>query len=180
RSSLARERTARITMRIDPDRWERLQALFHEALDRAPSERESFLDEHCGDAELRADVQALLDADEGAASVLDRDLPSIADDLFDRPLPGGGVIGPYRLIRPIGEGGMGIVYLAERADLQNRVAIKMLRDAWVSPARRERFASEQRTLAMLGHPSIARVLDAATLPDGTPYFVMEYVEGTEI
>lgn len=72
---------------------------------------------------------------------------------------------------------MGVVYLAEREDLGNRVAIKILRDASLSPARRERFASEQRTLAQLNHPFIARLYDADTLADGTPWFVMEYVEG---
>ena len=75
---------------------------------------------------------------------------------------------------------MGVVYLAERADLGSLVAIKILRDAWLSPARRERFATEQRTLAQLNHPSIARLYDADTLPDGTPWFVMEYVEGEPI
>ena len=77
----------------------------------------------------------------------------------------------------LGEGGMGVVYLAEREDLGNLVAIKILRDAWLSPARRERFLSEQRTLAQLNHPSIARLYDADTLADGTPWFVMEYVDG---
>ncbi len=89
-------------------------------------------------------------------------------------------LGPYRLLRLLGEGGMGVVYLAERADIGSQVAIKILRDAWLSPARRERFASEQSTLAQLNHPSIARIFDADTLPDGTPWFVMEYVEGVPI
>jgi serine/threonine-protein kinase len=80
----------------------------------------------------------------------------------------------------LGEGGMGVVYLAERADLGSRAAIKILRDAWLSPSRRERFAAEQRTLAQLNHPSIARLYDADTLPDGTPWFVMEYVEGVPL
>ena len=70
-----------------------------------------------------------------------------------------------------------MVYLAEREDLKSLVAIKILRDAWLSPARRDRFAREQRTLAQLNHPSIARLYDADTLADGTPCFVMEYVEG---
>ena len=73
-----------------------------------------------------------------------------------------------------------MVYLAERIDLGSLVAIKLLRDAWLSPARRERFASEQRTLAQLNHPSIARLYDADTLDDGTPWFVMEYVEGVPL
>ncbi|MGH9678200.1 MAG: serine/threonine-protein kinase, partial [Candidatus Acidiferrum sp.] len=75
---------------------------------------------------------------------------------------------------------MGVVYLAEREDLGSLVAIKLLRDAWLSPARRERFASEQRTLAQLNHPSIARLYDADTSPDGTPFFVMEYVDGVPL
>ena len=75
---------------------------------------------------------------------------------------------------------MGVVYLAERDDLGTVAAIKILRDAWLSPSRRERFASEQRTLAQLNHPFIARLYDAGTLADGTPWFVMEYVEGTPL
>jgi serine/threonine protein kinase len=75
---------------------------------------------------------------------------------------------------------MGVVYLAERPDLGSRVAIKVLRDAWLSPARRNRFAAEQRTLAQLNHPGIARLYDADTLADGTPWFVMEYVEGVPL
>ena len=86
-------------------------------------------------------------------------------------------LGPYRIVRVLGEGGMGVVYLAERDDLGSLVAIKILRDAWLSPARRERFLSEQRTLAQLNHPSIARLYDADTLADGTPWFAMEYVDG---
>ena len=75
---------------------------------------------------------------------------------------------------------MGVVYLAERKDLKNLVAMKLLRDAWLSPARSERFAAEQRTLAQLNHPSIARLYDADTLADGTPWFVMEYVDGVPL
>lgn len=75
---------------------------------------------------------------------------------------------------------MGVVYLARRPDLDSLAAIKLLRDAWLSPARRERFAAEQRTLAQLHHPSIAQLFDAGALPDGTPWFVMEYVEGVTL
>jgi Serine/threonine protein kinase len=88
--------------------------------------------------------------------------------------------GPWRIASVLGEGGMGVVYLAERADLGNKAAIKILRDAWLSPLRRERFAAEQRTLAQLSHPSIASLYDAGTLPEGTPWFVMEYVQGKPI
>jgi len=72
---------------------------------------------------------------------------------------------------------MGIVYMAERSDIGGRAAVKILRDAWLSPARRMRFAAEQRTLASLNHDSIARLYDAGTMADGTPWFVMEYVDG---
>lgn len=89
-------------------------------------------------------------------------------------------IGPYRILGVLGEGGMGVVQLAERTDLGNRVAIKILRDASLSPARRERFFSEQRTLARLDHPLVARLDDADILPDGTPWFAMEYVDGVPI
>ena len=88
--------------------------------------------------------------------------------------------GPYRLERLIGEGGMGLVFLGRREDLGSTAAIKVLRDAWLSPARRERFLGEQRTLAELKHPGIAALYDADTLPDGTPWFAMEYVDGLPI
>ncbi len=88
--------------------------------------------------------------------------------------------GPYRVTGVVGQGGMGVVYLAERDDLGSRVAIKVLRDAALSPARRARFTGEQRTLARLDHPSIARLYDADVLPDGTPWFAMEYVEGVPL
>jgi serine/threonine-protein kinase len=89
-------------------------------------------------------------------------------------------IGSYHVLRVLGEGGMGVVYLAQRKDLESMVAIKVLRDAWLSPARRQRFAREQRTLAQLNHPSIAHLYDADMLPDSTPYIVMEYVDGVPL
>ena len=88
--------------------------------------------------------------------------------------------GPYQLIRILGEGGMGVVWLARRADTDTRVAIKFLPHAGLSPARRERFAREIKTLAKIRHPYIARLYDAGTLTDGTPWFVMEYVEGQRL
>src|SRR5439155_488277 len=88
--------------------------------------------------------------------------------------------GPYRLKEALGQGGMGVVYLAEREDLGSVAAIKILRDAWLSPDRQERFASEQRTLAQLNHPAIARLYDADTLPAGTPWFVPAYAAPEQI
>ncbi len=165
-------------MNLDAQRWVRIQALFHAALERPESERADFIADRCGaDPELGEQVMALLEEDAGGESVVDQDLAVVAREVLDVPLPSPVRVGPYRVLRVLGEGGMGIVYLAVRDDLGQRVAIKMLRDASLSPARRERFAAEQRTLAQLSHPAIGRLYDADTMPDGTPYFVMEYVEG---
>jgi serine/threonine protein kinase/tetratricopeptide (TPR) repeat protein len=164
---------------VDSSRWERIQKLFHEAAAFPVSGQRGFLEAACRDDEsLVGDVLALLQEDALSASILDQPLAGVAHDLLD---DGNSLsfqeLGPYRIHKILGEGGMGVVYLAERQDLGSLVALKLLRDAWLSPARRERFAAEQRTLAQLNHPSIARLYDADTLPDGTPFFVMEYVEG---
>jgi len=164
--------------------WERIQALFHEARARDECEREAFLEAACGDdAELLREVRALLEEDVREDSLLDRGLASAAGSLLGEPDAGTllpGRLGPYRVTGVIGEGGMGVVYRAERPDLGSRVAIKILRGPALSPSRRKRFAREQRTLARLDHPSIARVHDADTLADGTPWFAMEYVEGVSL
>lgn len=166
---------------MDSGRWERIQNLFHQAADLPEAEQTSFLQKACaGDSVLMKDVLSLLEEDSKNSSPFDRSLAEIARDVLEEPTPDAvpfAEIGPYRVIRLLGEGGMGVVYLAERQDLGSKVALKLLRDAWLSPARRERFTSEQRTLAQLNHPSIARIYDADTLTDGTPFFVMEYVEG---
>src|SRR5262249_12321127 len=134
-----------------------------------------------GDDELVADVLHLIDEDSASESLLDGGVAAVAERILrpEAPLP---LLdfGPYRLKKVLGEGGMGVVYLAEREDIGSLAAIKVLRDAWMSPARRERFAAEQRTLAHLTHPSIARLYDADTLADGTPWFVMEYVDGVPL
>src|SRR5262252_10626244 len=165
-------------------RWERIQNLFHQAADLPEAEQTSFLQKACaGDSVLMKDVLSLLEEDSKNSSPFDRSLSEIARDVLEEPTSDAvpfAEIGPYRVIRLLGEGGMGVVYLAERQDLGSLVAIKVLRDAWLSPARRERFTSEQRTLAQLNHPSIARIYDADTLPDGTPWFAMEYVEGASL
>src|SRR6266849_1003590 len=167
---------------MDSERWEQVQALFHKAADQPASERLSFLQAVSGDdRQLIADVLALLEEDARGSSRLGRDVAQVAGRMLAAPAATPVLpfeeFGPYRIREALGEGGMGVVYLAEREDLGSLVAIKLLRDAWMSPARRERFASEQRTLAQMTHPSIARLYDADTLPDGTPWFVMEYVQG---
>ena len=167
---------------MDSARWQRLQTVFHEAVRLPRPEQQTFVRSRCGeDQELVFEVLGMLDQDADGKSLLDRPLAEVARHTLaysDALVPK--EFGPYRLLRVLGEGGMGVVYLGERLDLHSQVAIKVLRDAWLSPARRERFLSEQRTLAQLNHPSIARLYDAATLEDGTPYFVMEHVEGVPL
>jgi eukaryotic-like serine/threonine-protein kinase len=168
-------------MGMDARRWERAQRLFHAALELPATERSAYLEGECADdAALVSEVMALLEEDARAGATLEPDVARLASAVLDGSVPGVRVIGPYRILRVLGHGGMGVVYLAERDDLGSRVAIKVLRDAALSPVRRERFEREQQTLAQLNHPSIARLYDADTLPDGTPYFVMEYVEGMPI
>lgn len=168
---------------MDAERWALVQRLFHEALALAAEEREACLAAAAqGDPALADEVRRMLVADAAGGSPLDDNLAEVAERVFrvdsaELPLTD---FGPYRITRLLGEGGMGVVYLARRSDLDSVAAIKILRDAWLSPARRERFAAEQRTLAQLHHPSIAQLHDADTLPDGTPWFVMEYVEGVPL
>jgi serine/threonine-protein kinase len=162
--------------------WERLQSLFHGAVDRPREQWDAYLVEHAPtDPELRARVMAMLEADARESAVLNRNATALAGELLDASTSAiGRRIGPYRITRLLGEGGMGIVYLAERDDLGTQAAVKILRDAWVSPSRRERFTAEQRVLAQLNHPAIARLYDAGTLDDGTPWIVMEYVQGVPL
>ena len=168
---------------MDSARWERIQTLFHAVADLPPNEQGAALEAaRDDDPSLVAEVLALLREDAGANSVLDRGLADAALRMLDRttaPLPSDR-FGPYRITGFLGEGGMGVVYLAIRDDLGSVAAIKVLRDATLSPARRERFALEQRTLASLNHPAIATLHDADVLPSGTPWFAMEYVEGVPL
>jgi eukaryotic-like serine/threonine-protein kinase len=165
---------------MDSARWHCIQTLFHEAADLSARQRQTFLKEACGDDDaLMAEVLAMLEQDSRGASLLDRNVASLAHGIVGNGTSSFALkdFGPYRIVKVLGEGGMGVVYLAARDDVGSLVAIKILRDAWLSPARRDRFLAEQRTLAQLNHPSIARLYDADTLPDGTPWFVMEYVDG---
>lgn len=166
---------------MDPARWQRIEDIFHQAADLPPHAQRSFVSSACdGDSELLRNVLILLETDAQGGSMLDAGVGTVAHRLLgerDEAVPGSRQIGPYTVLERIGEGGMGVVYLAIREDLGARTAIKILRDAWVSPARRDRFLSERRTLAQLNHPFIARIYDADTLDDGTPWFAMEYVDG---
>ncbi len=161
---------------MSPDEWKRVQRLFHDALDRPPDIRAEFLDNQCDDSDLRAQVDALLEADEGDAQRLE--VP-VTGELQSDARPGTS-IGPYAIREEIGRGGMGRVFLAEREDVGSRVALKLVRSAMAAPEHVERFLVERRILARLEHPNIARLLDAGVTPDDTPFFAMEYVEGETI
>jgi serine/threonine-protein kinase len=154
--------------------------IFEAVVDQPADVRSDLLDSLClGDEAIKSEVQRMLNEDARESSLLDSPLGQAAHsliDLEDEKIPER-FFGPYRLVRLLGEGGMGVVYLARRDDLGSQAAIKILRDSALSPMRRQRFASERRMLAQLNHPFIARLYDADTLEDGTPYIVMEYVEG---
>jgi len=161
--------------------WARLQSAFDAIVDAPDHRRDAMVRAAShGDADFERELRELLAADAVQLPLLDRSNAEWASALLaDTPWPEGALpqFGPYRLVRLLGEGGMGVVYLGERVDVRRTVAVKLLRDAWLSPARRARFTTEQRALAQLDHPNIARLHDAGTLANGTPWFVMEYVEG---
>jgi len=164
---------------MDSSRWERIQSLFDQAAALPTADQRAFLESNCeGDSDLLTEVLAMLDEDRGDASLLDSNLLHTVSDLIDVPdTAPAQSFGPYRLIRPLGEGGMGVVWLAEREDIGTHVAIKFLLHAGLSPLRSKLFAREIKTLARLKHQYIARLYDAGVRADGTPWFVMEYVEG---
>ena len=165
-------------------RWSLVSEAFDAVVELAPAERAAALDRLCAGADdpaaLRAEVEALLDADAEAATVpTDGHLSDVAALLTEEARPGERV-GPWRVVREIGRGGMGRVDLVERADgaYAQRAALKRL--SLVAPGRVRRFLRERQILATLDHPGIARLLDGGVAEDGAPYLVMEYVEGEPI
>ncbi|NOX70385.1 MAG: serine/threonine protein kinase [Gammaproteobacteria bacterium] len=167
---------------MDTDRWQRIKNIYQQALDVETAERRAFVDQACdGDADLVAEIIALLEVPTRSASSIDN-IIGAASAALGGELGNGERIGPYRLHSIIGQGGMGHVYLAERADkeFEQRVAIKMVNWAGASPSMIERFRLERQILANLEHPNIARMLDGGRTPNGVPYLVMEYVDGVSI
>jgi eukaryotic-like serine/threonine-protein kinase len=161
---------------VNPEKWEQMKGLFATALERDPGERAEFLQKACGENEaLRAEVERLLRSYELNKSVSIGEAAE-TDEFAGRK------IGPYQLIRKIGTGGMGAVYLGARADdtFNKRVAIKLVRADVDTQAVLRRFRQERQILAPLDHPNITRLLDGGTTEQGLPYFVMDYVEGTRI
>ncbi|MGN6518642.1 MAG: serine/threonine-protein kinase, partial [Dokdonella sp.] len=170
-------------MSHDAARWIRVAAWFDELVELVPAMRDARLAAIATEDPLAAgELRALLAADALEHGVLDaglagavRDLPGGSPDAA----PADGRIGPYRVLRQIGEGGMGVVFLAERGDgsYEQRVAIKLIRRGMDSAAVVARFLRERRILARLAHADIVRLLDGGVAADGRPYYVMEYVDG---
>ena len=158
-------------------RSSRIRELFDGALDRSPEDRATFLDDACvGDPELRRRVQSLLDAHERAAVFLEGGPPSALDE--EEPLTAGTLVGSYRILRKIGEGGMGLVFEAEQREPRRAVALKIIRGgAFVSEDTVRMFRREAQTLARLRHPGIAAIYEAGRTEDGRHFFAMELVRG---
>ena len=164
----------------------RVEGVFNEAVGRStPADRAAYLDQACGDdAELRQRVEALLTAHDGAGSFLGLPAsdPARTTDTGGSLREGPGtVIGRYKLLEQIGEGGFGVVFMAEqREPVRRKVALKIIKLGMDTRQVVARFEAERQALAMMDHPNIAKVLDAGSTDTGRPYFVMELVRGTPI
>jgi tetratricopeptide (TPR) repeat protein/tRNA A-37 threonylcarbamoyl transferase component Bud32 len=169
---------------VNPERWRRLNDVFHAAAAVETGARTAFLRDACADDPALADeVARLLAAHERPGGFIEASaIPSARDWLAADGLAEGRRLGPYRIVRQIARGGMGAVYLAERADgqYQQQVAIKLIKRGMDTEQVLERFRAERQILASLDHPNIARLLDGGTTDDGQPYFAMEYIDGQPI
>ncbi len=176
---------------MDSERWRQVRDLFERALDLDSAARGAFLSRVCADdAELRSQVEGLLAAEADSPDTLAIDVPtsmlrealSAAPDEPQADQWAGLRLGAWRLEREVGRGGMGAVYLAQRADgeYQQRAAVKLVRPGWDLHALGKRFRAERQILAQLEHPNIARLLDGGVSDDGKPYLVLEYVDGLDL
>jgi len=177
-------------MTIQP--WERVKELLHQAMQLAPEQRAGFLDEACSsDAALRAEVESLLLAGEDIRSGFLQSPPLTEAMNSDMNLDGFGAVGTleagqvfaqrFQLVRKLGEGGMGQVWLAEQTSpVRRQVALKLIKAGMYDESVVQRFQAERQSLAIMDHPAIAKVFDAGATPQGQPYFVMEYVPGLPI
>lgn len=170
-------------MPAPPDRWREIERLFGEAADLPPTERSAYLDHACAhDPTLLREVESLLESDQQRQQgFIERKVAHAAALAVQTP-PAQRRAGPYELLREIGRGGMGSVYLARRADdeYDTQVAIKLVRPGMDTDFLLQRFRRERQILASFQHPHIARLLDGGTTPDGLPYIVMEYIDGRRI
>jgi len=167
---------------VDPGHWERIKDVYRRALNRDERERRAFVEAECGeDAALAAEILRLLDVSAEDSLALDQIVESAAESMA-ASLPEEREIGQYRLLEVLGFGGMGYVYLAERADreYEQLVAIKTINLGLATPTIAERFRQERQILANLDHPNIARLLDGGRTEAGVPYLVMEYIDGESI
>jgi len=171
---------------MTPEDWCRVGELFHEALAIAPGERTAWIERVCEDnGGVRRELLSLLESDRvaGEGFVQGR-VKSAVVSFYEETNTANSVrrVGPYRLIRELGRGGMGTVYLAERDDEQyhTHVAVKLIRPGMDTDFILYRFRRERQTLAHLQHPNIGRLLDGGTTADGLPYIVMEYIDGSPI
>lgn len=170
---------------MNPEKWNKINELFAAWLDLNANEQTRFLEDACrDDPDLRKELDLLINAHRQEENVLktpvfDHVARAIADD---ESLQAGRQIGAYKILKEIGRGGMGAVYLAARADeqFQKRVAIKLIKRGMDTDQVLQRFRNERQILAGFDHPNVARLLDGGSTEDGVPYFVMEYVEGSTI
>jgi serine/threonine protein kinase len=158
--------------------------IFKVAVKLPPDRRAAYLDQACGcDAELRDEIESLLHAHDTSVGFLEN-VPAGPDPTEDyQPIAEhpGTVIGPYKLVEQIGEGGMGLVFVAEQQyAVRRKVALKIIKPGMDSRDVIARFEAERQALALMDHPNIARVFDAGTTESGRPYFVMELVKGVPI
>ena len=179
---------------LTPERWAQIDAAFREALERAPGDRRSFLNQiGLDDEELRQAVEQLLANAVAAEAEIGESVSEYAEPFLSElkaalredeapTLPPNARIGPYRILRELGRGGMGAVYLAERADgaFEKQVALKLVKRGMDTDEVLRRFRWERRILASLEHPHIARLYDGGASEDGRPFLVMEYIEGQPI
>ena len=169
---------------MNPERWQQVRELLDRAIAASADERPALLETACaGDAELRSEVESLLRSHQQAGTeFLKKPALDVSVAVTDETPRLGRRVGVYRLIEKIGQGGMGDVYRAERADGQydKQVAIKFVRAGLDTAAILDRFRNERQVLASLDHPNIARLIDGGTTEDGVPYLVMELIEGTPI
>jgi tetratricopeptide (TPR) repeat protein len=163
--------------------WKIVEELFLAATELPVAERAAFCRQACGgDDELRAEVESLLAYDSPDTRPLAPIVEAGAAGFFRNEALTGTRVGPYRITGSLGHGGMGAVYLAQRADDQfsRKAAVKFIRSGLDTPGAIERFLRERQILANLDHPYIGKLLDGGTTEDGVPYFVMEYIQGTPI
>ncbi len=164
---------------MTPERWARLEEIFNAAVELDPEAQAQYLREACGaDAELQRQAQSLLLSSRTDSHRIDDVIGDVAGRVVASRMAGQ-QIGPYRVLEVLGRGGMSTVYLAERADrqYQRQVAIKVVSAGVAQHSFVPRLKSERQILANLDHPNISRLLDGGTTEDGTPYLVMEYIDG---